>query len=98
MNKFGYLEAFLLLFNHLLCNLSLLSALELCSILTLLYMVFTSIPLSYFKNLKHNNLLTREPILNIANTNEDFGVCIDGCKDGLGGFLTQNGHALFNES
>jgi hypothetical protein len=38
----GYLEEVLLFFKELLCNLSLLSILELCSMLTLVYMVCTS--------------------------------------------------------
>jgi hypothetical protein len=42
MNVFGYLEEVLLLFKDLLYNLSLLSILELCSTLTLVYMVFSS--------------------------------------------------------
>jgi hypothetical protein len=38
-----------------------------------------------FRHLKH--LLTRAPILRIADPNEDFIVCIDACKEGLGGVL-----------
>jgi hypothetical protein len=38
----GYLEYVLLLFKNLLCNSSLLSILELCSMLTLVYKVCTS--------------------------------------------------------
>jgi hypothetical protein len=37
-------------------------------------------------------LLTSVPILNIVDPNESFVVCIDACKEGLGGVLTQNGH------
>jgi hypothetical protein len=39
-----------------------------------------------FQRLK--GLLTRAPILKIADPNEDFIVYIDACKEGLGGFLT----------
>jgi hypothetical protein len=44
------------------------------------------------------DLLTSAPILNIFDPNEDFVVCIDACKEGLGGVLTQNGHVIFYES
>jgi hypothetical protein len=37
-------------------------------------------------------LLTSAPILNIVDPNEHFVVCTDACKEGLGGFLIQNGH------
>jgi hypothetical protein len=43
-------------------------------------------------------LLTSAPILNIANPNENFVVCTDACKEGLGGVLTQNGHVISYES
>jgi hypothetical protein len=39
-----------------------------------------------FKLLKE--FLTGAPILNIANPNENFVVCIDACKEGLGAVLT----------
>jgi hypothetical protein len=39
-------------------------------------------------------LLTSAPILNIIDPNEYFVVCIDACKEGLGGVLTQNGHVI----
>jgi hypothetical protein len=32
-------------------------------------------------------LLTSAPVLNIVDPNESFVVCIDACKEGLGGFL-----------
>jgi hypothetical protein len=54
MNIFGYLEEVLLFFKDLLCNSYLLSKLELCSMLTLVYMVFTFVLLLYFKHLVHN--------------------------------------------
>jgi hypothetical protein len=43
-----------------------------------------------FQHLK--NLLTSEPILKIFYPNEDLIVCIDSCKERLGGVLTQNVH------
>jgi hypothetical protein len=43
-------------------------------------------------------LLTSAPILSISNPNESFLVCIDACKEGHGGFLTQNGHVIGYES
>jgi hypothetical protein len=45
-----------------------------------------------FQHLK--DLLTSAPILKIADPNEDFVVCTDACKEGLGGVLTQNGHVI----
>jgi hypothetical protein len=33
-----------------------------------------------------------------ANLDEDFGVCIDACEEGLGGVLTQNDHVVCYES
>jgi hypothetical protein len=45
-----------------------------------------------------NELLTSAPILNIVDPNENFLVCTDTCKEGLGGFLTQNGHVISYES
>ena len=43
-------------------------------------------------------LLTSTPILNIVDPNENFVVCIDACKEGLSGVLTQNGHVFSYES
>jgi hypothetical protein len=43
-------------------------------------------------------LLTSAPILIIQDPNEDFIVCKYACKEGLGGFLTQNGHVICYES
>jgi hypothetical protein len=43
-------------------------------------------------------LLTSAPILRIADPNEDFVVCTDACKEGLGGFLSQNGFVICYES
>jgi hypothetical protein len=37
-----------------------------------------------FRHLKH--LLISSPILRIVDPYEDFVVCIDACKEGLGGF------------
>jgi hypothetical protein len=45
-----------------------------------------------------NILLTSESILRIVDLIEDFIVCTDGCKEGLGGVLSQNGHVIFYES
>jgi hypothetical protein len=43
-------------------------------------------------------LLTSAPVLNIVDPNEIFVVFTDACKEGLGGFLTQNGHVIGYES
>ena len=43
-------------------------------------------------------LLTSAPILKIADPNEDFIVCTNACKDGLGGVLSQNGFVVCYES
>jgi hypothetical protein len=49
-----------------------------------------------FQQLKQ--LLTSSPILRIADPNEDFIVCIDAYKEGLGGVLSQNGFVICYES
>jgi hypothetical protein len=49
-----------------------------------------------FQHLK--KLLTSAPILRIGNPNEEFIVCTDACKDGLGGVLSQNGVFVCYES
>jgi hypothetical protein len=49
-----------------------------------------------FQKLKQ--LLTSAPILRIADSNEDFVVCTDACKEGLGGVLSYNGFIIFYES
>jgi hypothetical protein len=49
-----------------------------------------------FKHLKQ--LLTSDPILRIADPNEDFIVFTDACKEGLGGILSQNGFVICYES
>ena len=49
-----------------------------------------------FKKLK--TLLTSVPILRIEDPNKDFMLCTDACNDGLGGVLTQDGHAIAYES
>jgi hypothetical protein len=49
-----------------------------------------------FQHLKE--LLTSAPVLKIADPIEDFVVCTDACKEGLGGVLTQNGHVICYES
>jgi hypothetical protein len=43
-------------------------------------------------------LLTSAPVLKIDDPNESFVVCIDACKEGLEGVLTQNGHVIGYES
>jgi hypothetical protein len=43
-------------------------------------------------------LHTSAPILKIVDPNENFLVWTDACKEGLGGFLTQNGHVIIYES
>jgi hypothetical protein len=49
-----------------------------------------------FQGLKQ--LLTSAPILRIADPNEYLVVCIDACKEGLGGVLNQNGFLICYES
>jgi hypothetical protein len=49
-----------------------------------------------FQQLKQ--LLTSAPILRIADPNEDFVVCTDACKEGLGGVLSQNGFVICYKS
>ena len=49
-----------------------------------------------FQHLK--KLLTSVPILRIVNPNEDFIVCTDACKEGLGGVLTKSGFVVCYES
>jgi hypothetical protein len=41
--------------------------------------------------------ITSAPILKIADPNEDFVMCIDACKEGLGGVLSQNDHVVCYE-
>jgi hypothetical protein len=43
-------------------------------------------------------LLTSAPILRITDPNEDFVVCTDACKEGLGGVLSHNGFVIYYES
>jgi hypothetical protein len=49
-----------------------------------------------FQHLK--SLLTSAPILRIVDSDEDFVVCMDACKEGLDGVLSQNGHVICYES
>jgi hypothetical protein len=44
------------------------------------------------------DLLTSAPILKVADPDEDFVVCTNACKEGLGGVLMQNGHVICYES
>jgi hypothetical protein len=43
------------------------------------------------------NLLTSAPIFRIADPNEDFIICTEACKEGLGVLLSQNGHVICYE-
>jgi len=43
-------------------------------------------------------LLTSAPTLKIVDENENFVVCIDACKEGLGGVLMQNENVVCYES
>ena len=43
-------------------------------------------------------MLTTTPILRVVDHDKDFTICVDVSKEGLGGFLTQEGHAIFYES
>ena len=49
-----------------------------------------------FQNLKH--ILTIALILQIADLDWDFLVCMDASKEGLGGFLLQNDYVICYES
>jgi hypothetical protein len=42
--------------------------------------------------------LTSAPILNIVDMDENFVVCMDACKEGIGGVLTQKDHVVCYES
>jgi hypothetical protein len=43
-------------------------------------------------------LLTSAPILRIFYPDPDTFVCMDACKEGLGGVLSQNGHVVCYKS
>ena len=49
-----------------------------------------------FNKLKH--LLTTTPILKIVDPYKYFVVCIDACKEGLGGVLIQENYVVAYES
>jgi hypothetical protein len=49
-----------------------------------------------FQQLKQ--LLTSAPIMKIVDPDEEFMVCTDACKEGLGGVLSQNGFMISFES
>jgi hypothetical protein len=57
---------------------------------------FTSKCEESFRQLKE--ILTSAPILKIADPDEDFFVCIDACKEGISGVLSQKDHVVFYES
>ena len=42
--------------------------------------------------------MTSAPILKVADPDKDFTVCVDSSKEGLGGVITQEGHAICYES
>jgi hypothetical protein len=44
------------------------------------------------------NLIKSAPILKVVDPNEDFIVCINACKEGIGGFISENGHMVCYES
>ena len=50
----------------------------------------------FFQKLKQ--LLMTAPILRIVDPYGDFIVCMDVSKEGLGGVLLQNDHAIYYES
>jgi hypothetical protein len=43
------------------------------------------------------SVLTSEPILRIVDPDQDFMVCMDACKEGFGGVLSNNGHLICYE-
>jgi predicted transcriptional regulator len=49
-----------------------------------------------FKRLKQ--LLTIAPFLKVFDPFGDFLICMDACKEGLGGVLMHNGHVISYES
>jgi hypothetical protein len=49
-----------------------------------------------FQELK--NILTHAPVLNIVDPDDDFLVCTNACKEGLGRFLMQEGRVIFYTS
>jgi hypothetical protein len=58
--------------------------------------IWTSKCEEIFQELKY--LLTHAPMLKIANPDNDFRVCTDACKEGLEGFLMQEGRVIFYAS
>jgi hypothetical protein len=50
----------------------------------------------FFQQLKH--ILTSAPVLKIVNPTKEFTMCIDACKEGLGGVLMQDNHMVSYES
>jgi hypothetical protein len=44
------------------------------------------------------SLLTSAPILRIVDPDVDFMMCMDACKEGIGGVLSQNGHVVCYKS
>jgi hypothetical protein len=58
--------------------------------------IWTSECEEIFQEIKY--LLTNAPVLKIAKPNKEFLVCIDSCKEGLGGVLMQDRHVICYES
>jgi hypothetical protein len=58
--------------------------------------IWTSKCEEIFQELKY--LLTHAPMLNIADPDNDFLICTDALKEGLEGFLMQEGHVIFYAS
>jgi hypothetical protein len=57
---------------------------------------WTSVCARSFQHLK--SLLTSAPILRIVDSDADFIVCTNACKEGLGGVLSHNGHVVCYKS
>jgi hypothetical protein len=47
---------------------------------------------------KLKELLTTTPILKVVDPDKDFNICVDACREGLGGVLTQEGQVICYES
>jgi hypothetical protein len=58
--------------------------------------IWTSECEEIFQELKY--LLTDAIVLNIEDPNKDFLVCTNACKEGLRGFLMQEGHVIFYQN
>ena len=47
---------------------------------------------------KLKELLTRAPVLNVADPLKNYTVCTDASLEGVGGVLSQQGHVVYYES